>query len=670
MILSFMKNSSSLLLGLVYCILMCCTDEHQTTIVHTGLVKELTDEGVLFTGSIQGSDTDKIHEYGFVWSTTNEPSLLNNRFKVGEGSFKGEFAQQINSNLVSNSEYFVWAYVTTPSSTIFGEATKFKTKNIKGPVITSFSPARGSSNAILTITGNNFSQQSDRNLVRVGALTCTIISSTATEIQARLPSEIIISGKFKISVRISEATTFSMEEFILEGPILTEVNPLAAIQGTTITIDGEGFSTTPTENIVQFGQTISEIITASETRLTVKVPPTDFAGTVPLTVTVNGITGQFPSLFTIEGPEIFSINPTQAYPGEIMTITGKNFSAITNENKVFFSIHDAKILEASTTEIKVEIPFFLSNNPDNAVDVKVVVTQKSAIKPQSFSALSPWSNSVEFAGIARTHAASFVIGNKGYLGTGTFSANCVCPMNDFWAFDPQTNSWDQKTDFPGPKRYHAMGFSIGDKGYIIGGYTTSGVSSDVWEYHPTLDRWTQKNDYFPVTSENSRIVTTNSKVYLLAGNGLSEYNAVLDQWSNKASFPGTVLGLPYRTFSFTIGEKLYACGDTKGFYEYNPQSDIWTRKSDVPLPDGGTGFVTFSLNGEGYVGSGRYYENFMDSYRFYRYDPITDTWEQVPSTHYTVQNASTFVISGAAYYGIGNYSDFVQKHFVKFNPNY
>ena len=37
---------------------------------------------------------------------------------------------------------------------------------------------------------------------------------------------------------------------------------------------------------------------------------------------------------------------------------------------------------------------------------------------------------------------------------------------DFWEYDPVLNTWTQKADFGGAARGDAVGFSIGDKGYI------------------------------------------------------------------------------------------------------------------------------------------------------------------------------------------------------------
>src|SRR5262245_56615919 len=60
----------------------------------------------------------------------------------------------------------------------------------------------------------------------------------------------------------------------------------------------------------------------------------------------------------------------------------------------------------------------------------------------------------------RYAAVGFSIGDKGYMGTGYGTAY----MNDFWEYDPVTNIWTQMADFGGAPRYFACGLSIGSKG--------------------------------------------------------------------------------------------------------------------------------------------------------------------------------------------------------------
>ena len=50
----------------------------------------------------------------------------------------------------------------------------------------------------------------------------------------------------------------------------------------------------------------------------------------------------------------------------------------------------------------------------------------------------------------------------------------VISRNDFWEYDPATNTWTQKADFGGTARQYATGLSIGSKGYIGTGNGSNG----------------------------------------------------------------------------------------------------------------------------------------------------------------------------------------------------
>ncbi len=57
------------------------------------------------------------------------------------------------------------------------------------------------------------------------------------------------------------------------------------------------------------------------------------------------------------------------------------------------------------------------------------------------------------------------------------------------------DTWVQKADFGGTPRAEAVGFSIGNKGYIGTGNGEGGEGKDFWQYDPATDTWTQKADF-------------------------------------------------------------------------------------------------------------------------------------------------------------------------------
>jgi hypothetical protein len=57
---------------------------------------------------------------------------------------------------------------------------------------------------------------------------------------------------------------------------------------------------------------------------------------------------------------------------------------------------------------------------------------------------------------------------------------------DFWAYDPVADAWSKKVFFRGGERSGAVGFSIGNKGYIGAGDAGYEISNDFWEYDSAI----------------------------------------------------------------------------------------------------------------------------------------------------------------------------------------
>jgi N-acetylneuraminic acid mutarotase len=113
-----------------------------------------------------------------------------------------------------------------------------------------------------------------------------------------------------------------------------------------------------------------------------------------------------------------------------------------------------------------------------------------------------WTPKADFPGTARGSAAGFVIGSKGYLSTGTVAGTGYTPVRDFWEYDPQTDTWTSEADFPGAARGYAQAFSLGSTGYIglgMVGLNPSGTQltlvNDIWEFDPQTNAWTRKEDF-------------------------------------------------------------------------------------------------------------------------------------------------------------------------------
>lgn len=228
---------------------------------------------------------------------------------------------------------------------------------------------------------------------------------------------------------------------------------------------------------------------------------------------------------------------------------------------------------------------------------------------------------------------SFVIGSKAYLGLGHNATNPA--PNGVWEYDPATNAYTQKADYPGASIQGNITFSIGSKGYVGMG-VTSAYTNDFYEYDPATNTWTAKASFPGAARANAFTFSINGKGYMGAGHSNSglyndfwEYNPAANAWTQKTSYPGTPR---WGVAAFSIGNMGYACtgqsaaGDHADVYQYNATTDTWTQKSNFRGYARGQA-VGFSIGGLGYIGTGSDYTSTLRK-DFWQYNAANDTWMQ------------------------------------------
>jgi RHS repeat-associated protein len=112
------------------------------------------------------------------------------------------------------------------------------------------------------------------------------------------------------------ATTLSVIEFA----------PHSGQVGTTVTVYGTAFSTTPSSNTVKFNGTVATVLSSTTTQIVTTVPAGATTGTI--SVKVGNTTATSSASFSVLGaiaPTITGFSPAIAIPGATLTITGTNF---------------------------------------------------------------------------------------------------------------------------------------------------------------------------------------------------------------------------------------------------------------------------------------------------------------------------------------------------------
>jgi hypothetical protein len=207
---------------------------------------------------------------------------------------------------------------------------------------------------------------------------------------------------------------------------------------------------------------------------------------------------------------------------------------------------------------------------------------------------------------------AFTIGNKGYV---------LDPaLRLLWEYDFASNTWTPKANFPGAIRHDPAVFSIGSKAYIVGGRRSSPGEnppnlSDTWEYDQVSDSWLQKASLGYIGRDGAVGFSIDNKGYIVGGqvvfpNGMIylkevlAYDPATNSWTQKEWFAGA--NRAYAS-AFVIDDRAYVGGGKAGsakfkdFYKYNPATNNWSSIADIVPATIERSLYGFSINSRGYV---------------------------------------------------------------------
>lgn len=300
----------------------------------------------------------------------------------------------------------------------------------------------------------------------------------------------------------------------------------------------------------------------------------------------------------------------------------------------------------------------------------IVAISFCACTDSSSDTLGKWYRLSDFDGTARSGAAGFMIGNKGYVSCGRWRKEQR--LKDCWAYDLVQETWTQCASLPDEAdgRQNAVGFSVNSKGYVTTGYAVyrdddpnqsakTAYLKDTWEYDPTSDSWVRKDD-FPGEARQYAVAFSIGN-YGYVGTGKSEDNDYLkdfyrfdptaapgSQWTN-VPFPGIKR---QGATVFIIDNKAYLVGGRNNGYEvedfwcFDPTittENKWTRlrdivdESDERYDDDYTSIVrsyacAFVIDGQGFLTLGSNGSSLRRNY--WIYNPSTDLWKSSETESY------------------------------------
>ena len=222
-----------------------------------------------------------------------------------------------------------------------------------------------------------------------------------------------------------------------------------------------------------------------------------------------------------------------------------------------------------------------------------------------------------------------------------------------------------------PAMAGAIGFAIGNKGYIL-----NGATRELWEYEPAIDEFIQKPSYPLTQLIGPAVFSIGTNVYICSGfqDGIGKtvytYSQVTEEWTQLKDFPG-----PKRleTIGFSMNGKGYLTqgvdydvnSSLNDFWEYDPSTDSW-RELAAPNPSANLlSGIGFTFNNKAYIGlgideAGDPVEN------IWQYNPVEDEWEVLTTFpgilrrrgHAFVAGNNAYIINGDSAVNNRPFADF------------
>ena len=357
---------------------------------------------------------------------------------------------------------------------------------------------------------------------------------------------------------------------------------------------------------------------------------------------------------------IISFSPMSEGPGNEVRITGVGFGKELQDVTIAFNGTLSSVLSVSDTLLITEVPRGASTGP-----IQVAISGLQSSSSTDFVVLSGlWSQKSDIPSeVGFGAAVSFVSGGTGYVGTGGDNGRI---LDNFRAYEPETDRWSILPSIPGGPRRFCSAFVIKHRAYIVLGVkdNETEITREFYSLDLLSGRWNRLRDFtgnLPVFRDTYATFVIGNTGYLVLEKEIRSYNPEIDEWAQEDLYPGmgssnhiseVIDGLAYIGLGFN---------DAFDWWSYDPQEKEW--KSLKTFPGEWTwGLQSFQIQGKIYV-VGK---------QCWAYDPNTDQWSQMTSHPDGRRFAIGFMLNDKGYFGAGmsieNRSPLFQKDFWEFEP--
>jgi YD repeat-containing protein len=150
----------------------------------------------------------------------------------------------------------------------------------------------------------------------------------------------------------------SISRFTATQVSVINFSPESGPVGTAVTINGTGFSVTPSQNTVKFNGTTATVSSSTANQLQVSVPAS--ATTGPISVTSPNGNATSTSNFTVSSssgaPTITSFSPASGVAGTVVNLTGTNFDPTLANDDLRLNASQSVVSAATSTTMTTTVP--------------------------------------------------------------------------------------------------------------------------------------------------------------------------------------------------------------------------------------------------------------------------------------------------------------------------
>ncbi|AKA35334.1 IPT/TIG domain-containing protein [Flagellimonas lutaonensis] len=415
------------------------------------------------------------------------------------------------------------------------------------PIIENISETSVSIGDTLTVYGQHFDFENDRNAIIVDEKQAEVLFSSRDSITFVLPKSLSFStNSFVLNSQLQDVG--SGLSFTVKSPIITEL-PRSFRSYETIEIIGDEFSPIAEDNIVLFDDHQATVFEATKTRLKVRVPigPYDDRNPILQIKLMDHIYQFEDNLEFVDTWLLYKELSENYFQHFISNDIAYVFIEDDVNSRFFVQRFDSDLNLLSTfyvdyprTSIRDEYFRILYNEMTNRVFFYFIEDDEPNFYEFSLTSLE-FEVRTKYPDNQSNGNAIFSIQDKLYMGFGNFTdglnpSENPQPYAQFWQYDVTNDSWNQTANFPINYRFRSntSTFVLNNEGYVGNGATSTG-HYDFWKFSPTNDEWIRV-DNFPEIKNRTASFEYNGSGYVVFGGFTSsqddvyKYDTNLDDW--------------------------------------------------------------------------------------------------------------------------------------------